>query len=146
MEIKKLFLIGALAVGGASCASVNQKQVKYFRETSAANLIVSHSSDDANYAIRPAKMEGSFRAMLTLDDIEQIAQTLPEKNLAVISFGYIANEDHEAEKVKTFSAKLAQCGFKRVVFVRNLSPKADRTEGMEIRADVRLYDEVASAE
>ncbi len=138
MEIKNFVVIGILGFLGVSCTTVNQPQVNYFHETPTANLIVSHSSDEANYAIRPPVMEGSFRTMLTLADIAAIAQGLPDKNLAVVSIGVFPNPNTEAEKVKNLSVTLADCGFKRVVFVRNASRKTDRTDGLEIRADVRF--------
>ena len=103
-----------------------------FSEQDQADLIVRYYSEDTSYVLKPTKTDGPFLSILNQEAVLDVAKQQPGRHLAVVVLiRYRA--DSEAEKVKrTWTTKLTQVGYQRVVFLRAL--KGMRVNGLQIMA------------
>ena len=107
-------------------------QTARFSEQEQADLIVRYYSEDTSYVLKPSKMDGPFLSILNRDAVLDVAKQQPGRRLAVVIL-IRYNDESEAEKVKsTWTTKLTQVGYQRVVFLRGRNGM--RVKGLPIMA------------
>jgi hypothetical protein len=103
-----------------------------FSEEDQADLIVRYYSEDTSYVLKPTKTDGPFLSIFNRDAVLDVAKQQPRRRLAVVILIHYRVES-EAEMVKhTWTTKLTQVGYHRVVFLRSLNGK--QVNGLPILA------------
>jgi hypothetical protein len=116
------WIYGLIAAGGILTGCATSKPlatVPRFNEAASASVIIWYYSDSTSYMLKPPKMEGSFRSLLSDAQVLAISKEQPGRDLAVVVLGARRSEASEAAVMKKWTTGLSQLGYRRTVFLRS---------------------------
>ena len=121
----------SVVLGGASAATVlvtgsartpppppGNLRITRFAEEEQANFIVWYYSDQTSYVLKPAMMDGQFRAICDRDLVLKLAAQQPRRELAVVVLIHYPNSASEEPVKLGWVNDLKRLGYQHTVFLR----------------------------
>ena len=116
--IRAVLLVAGILLLTSCSTSTQVAQAPRFTEGEAADFIARYYSDETSYALKPALMEGTFRAVCDRALLLKLAGQQPRRELAVIVMIHYVGAQQEDTTKLAWVNDLKRLGYKRIVFLR----------------------------
>jgi hypothetical protein len=137
MKAMLLAALSALAMSSllTGCSTPPKATGIRFHAQAQASLVICYGTDACSSVEKPAQKEGEFTLLMTRQEILKFADTLPSRDLAVVSMPIYLDPGLLTAVVNQWKTDLQQLRFDRIVFVQGAS-RTKSTDGTLIIATV----------
>jgi len=116
--VRILLLVAGILQLTACSTSTSVAKAPRFAEAEAADFIARYCSDKTSYALKPAMMDGAFRAPCDRALLLKLAGQQPRRDLAVIVMVHYPGSRAEDTAKLAWVKDLKGMGYQRIVFLR----------------------------